>query len=284
MPELPEVETIVRELRSQIIGKSVLDILEIRKGTVRYLPAATDIPCHFGMIRSIDRRGKYLVFRLVTDITIIIHLGMSGKLILADSKDTRPTHLRAQLALSDDSFLYFDDIRTFGHITVQRSQGPLFFEQRMGIEPLDPGFTAEYLQDRLRRRKSPLKNLLLDQSIVAGIGNIYGCEALYRAKIHPAVRAGSLESSHLKKLVKEIRAVLNEAIGHNGTTISNYRRVDNKTGGFQNFLKVYQKSCCPKGHPIDKLTQAGRSTYFCPVCQKKKQTDQIKTRPRIQTR
>ena len=98
------------------------------------------------------------------------------------------------------------------------------------------------------------------------------------------INSSELDSLSLKKLVKEIRAVLNEAIGHNGTTISNYRRVDNKTGGFQNFLKVYQKSCCPKGHPIDKLTQAGRSTYFCPVCQKKKQTDQIKTRPRIQTR
>ena len=137
----------------------------------------------------------------------------------------------------------------------------------LGMEPLANEFDGQYLQQILKGRRAPIKTLMLDQKLIAGLGNIYVCEILYRAKINPTVPGGQLSLSELKTLAKQTKLVLKEAIAKNGTSISDFRNVDDKTSEFQNFLHVYQKEACPKAHKVAKIKQAGRSTYYCPVCQ-----------------
>ncbi len=268
MPELPEVETIARELRDQVTGEIITQVTQLRSGTVTDLISPARLPCPLGTITSIGRRGKYLIFDLSTAILIVVHLGMTGKLITATAADERPDHLRALFSFAGGRCLFFDDIRTFGHITLQKQSDPLYFEPRLGIEPLSSAFNKNYLKQHLVNRPGPVKNLLLDQSLIAGIGNIYACEALYRSRIHPATSGAGLSVAQMNALVLAVKEVLTAAIEHNGTTISDYRRVDDKTGDFQNFLRVYQKTACPRGHAVQKIVQAGRTTYYCPACQK----------------
>jgi formamidopyrimidine-DNA glycosylase len=138
----------------------------------------------------------------------------------------------------------------------------------LGPEPLDRSFTYHCLQKAFKKKSAPVKNVLLDQSVVAGLGNIYVCEILYRAKINPETSVNTLKDPQLKQIVKHTKEVLTEAIAQNGTSVSDFRQVDDKTGQFQNFLQVYQKDSCPQGHEIKRIKQAGRSTFYCPVCQK----------------
>ncbi len=263
MPELPEVQTIVTELKSSVKGKMIKGIESFREGTVEIIgdELVTD-----EIITEVSRRGKYIIIKTPVN-TIVVHLRMTGKLIVDNHIPENLRHIRAVISLSDHKYIIFDDVRTFGTIRIYPANTSVRSLESLGIEPLSDGFTADYLKEKIKNRQSPIKNILLNQQIIAGIGNIYACEILFRSAVNPAATSKDLCNEDLEKIVKHTKDVLKEAIKCNGTTISDYRRVDDKQGSFQNFLNVYGKETCPNDHKILKIKQAGRTTYYCPVCQ-----------------
>jgi len=267
MPELPEVQTVLNGVAKELKGKEIRGLDCFYPGTVVKDPELPEkvFPARF---LSHQRRGKYMILHLERDISVIIHLRMTGKLVAGKAMSGESVHERACFLLSGSEKLHFIDIRTFGKIVLCRTENLVKFMPDLGAEPLSEEFGAEYLKRVLKGRKTSIKNALLDQKLIAGLGNIYACEILYRAKIHPETPAGKLTPAKLKRIASETKKVLNEAILMNGTSISDFRRVDDKTGQFQNFLRVYQKESCPLGHKISKIRQGGRGTFFCPVCQK----------------
>ncbi len=260
MPELPEVETIARGLREKITGHRLIEIVSYREGTVTGEGAGT--------IERIDRRGKYILMRLSGGKTIVAHLGMTGKLIVSDTLPTDNPHLRASFRFEDGIFLLFDDPRTFGFISICDTNSDIKGVCTLGPEPLSKSFDRKYLISILMKRKVPVKNLLMDQRLIAGLGNIYACEALFHSGIHPERPGNSLTDQEIFRLLKAIKKVLRQALDKNGTSISDFRSVEDKTGEFQDFLRVYSKKICTCGTPIQRIRQAGRSTYFCPKCQR----------------
>ncbi len=267
MPELPEVETVLRGLQSQLKDTPICDLKSYYKGTVVY---DTDInhPAFPAKVTEYQRRGKYIILHLENHNALVIHLRMTGKLIYTKGVHEEAKHIRAEFNLHDGCSIIFNDIRTFGKIILCPESKISSYLADLGAEPLTREFDAAYLQKAIVRKSAPIKNVLLDQSVVAGLGNIYVCEILYRTKVHPAAKANSLSLATLKNIVKHTKEVLTEAIAHNGTSVSDFRQIDDKTGEFQNFLQVYQKATCPRGHTIHRIKQAGRSTFYCPVCQK----------------
>ncbi len=263
MPELPEVETIARGLRERIIGRELERIESYREGTIR-----SDRTQCSGTVERIDRRGKYILIRLSSETTITVHLGMTGKLVFADSLPKDNPHLRASIHFRDGSLVLFIDPRTFGYLFVGLTGSDINGVGNLGPEPLSKSFDRKHLRAIFSKRKAPVKNLLMNQQLIAGLGNIYACEALFHSGIHPERPAYSLTDAEIGKLVKAIRDVLNEALEKNGTSISDFRSVEDKTGEFQDFLRVYGKKSCKCGTGIQRIRQAGRSTYFCPKCQK----------------
>jgi len=269
MPELPEVQTVLDGVVASI-GKRKLKSMEcFYPGTVIKSPnlKAKVFPA---ALLAHRRRGKYMILDLEGGHSLIVHLRMTGKLVW--DKDSGPDHIheRACFRLEDKQRLRFIDPRTFGKIILCPSSEVESYLPNLGAEPLEDSFSASYLQARLAGRKLPVKNALLDQRIVAGLGNIYVCEILYRVGLHPDTPAGQIKLPMLRKIVSETRTVLKEALANNGTSISDFRRVDDKQGGFQEFLRVYQQDVCPLGHPIQKMKHSGRGTFFCPVCQQKR--------------
>ncbi len=264
MPELPEVQTIINGLTRKVLGKEIEEINELRAGTVVWQNPVTSL----GKINSISRRGKYILMQTSNNFKLVIHLRMTGKLIFETDLAKTSDHARAKLVFSDNTKLIFNDIRTFGKIQILKINEKIEALQKLGVEPLSDNFDTRYLKNKLKNRKAPIKNILLDQRVIAGLGNIYVAEILFRSKIDPRIPGNKLKKKKLESIVSETKKVLQEAIKHNGTTISDYRSVEDKTGEFQNFLKVYRKENCECGHQIKKIKQAGRSTYYCPVCQK----------------
>jgi formamidopyrimidine-DNA glycosylase len=262
MPELPEVNTIVKQLHETILAKTVTDIQEMRPGTVRRLANVHRI----GKIISVGRRGKFIIIQTDKAIQLTIHLRMTGKLIY-DTGGNITSHCRANIFFKDGTTLLFNDVRTFGSITLHRIEQKLPELAVLGVEPLSSDFDHEFLLEACRKSSRPIKNLLLDQRIVAGLGNIYVSEILHRSGILPARASSSISSIEANKLVLRTKQVLSEAIKKNGTSISDYRRIDGKTGEYQNFLRVYGKDKCRCGAQIDKIKLAGRSSYYCPDCQ-----------------
>lgn len=267
MPELPEVQTILNGLEKELKGKIIegLDGFYPRTLWRDKELSASPFPA---IITGLERKGKFILIHLENENTIIIHLGMTGKLVLNRTSANYQKYERACFNLNKKDKLHFIDIRTFGKIVLCPTKNIPAYLPELGVEPLSEDFNLSYLQKALKGRKAPIKNILMDQKIIAGLGNIYANEILYRAKINPETPASSLSSQKLSRLIKTTKTVLNEAIEKNGTSISDYRRIDDKKGEFQNFLQIYQKTTCPKGHPVQKIKQGGRSTYFCPVCQK----------------
>ena len=264
MPELPEVQTIINGLTQKVLGKEIKKIIELRLGTVIWQNPITGL----GNINSISRRGKYILLQTSNDYKVVIHLRMTGKLIFETDLTKTSDHARAEIIFNDNTKLIFNDVRTFGKIQIFKDNEEIKAFQKLGLEPLSDEFNAGYLKNKLKNRKAPVKNILLDQRVIAGLGNIYVAEILFRSKIDPRIPGNRLKKKQLESIVFETKKVLQEAIKQNGTTISDYRSVEHKTGEFQNFLKVYRKEYCECGHQIKKIKQAGRSTYFCPVCQK----------------
>ncbi len=265
MPELPEVETVVQDLKASITNKNLINVEFYYPTTHVNL---LDDEMVFDLVKDVSRRGKYILINLINGYSIIVHLRMTGKLIYQKENITQLSHERARFFFESKDILIFDDIRTFGKITYIKSKDLDQYFIKLGPEPLSDKFNYDYIKNSVSKINIPIKSYLLDQRRIAGIGNIYACEILYRCGINPLIPASKVKPSLLKKIVNETKQVLTEAIECNGTTISDFRRVDNKTGSFQNFLQVYGKEKCPLKHPVERIKIAGRSTYYCKTCQK----------------
>jgi formamidopyrimidine-DNA glycosylase len=276
MPELPEVETTVNDLRPQLLGRQIVAAHVLWPRTVAEPDAGSLAALLPGQhILSLSRRGKYLLFALESGMTLICHLRMTGRLRVEPDGGELPRdpHTRAWFDLAGvegqgPQRLVFSDARKFGRFwLVSDVQGVL---GALGPEPLAPDFTPAVLRERLQGRHVAIKALLLDQHVVAGLGNIYADEALFSAGIHPLRSATALENGEIDRLHAAIIRVLRAAVGGRGTTLRDYRPPYGDRGSFQEKLRVYQRTgqpcvCC--GEPICRIRVTQRSTHFCPHCQ-----------------
>ncbi|WP_215753712.1 bifunctional DNA-formamidopyrimidine glycosylase/DNA-(apurinic or apyrimidinic site) lyase [Acetobacter sp. P5B1] len=277
MPELPEVETVMRGMQIALQGHKISDVI-LRRPDLRWqIPADFRASVAGQTVTGFRRRGKYILMRLSNNLSVVLHLGMSGRIIL-DSPTTPALHEHVTFITAHGRRCGFVDPRRFGMLDlVPTGQEERYkFLASMGPEPLEPAFTGAVLQVAFKGRKSPIKTALLDQKVVSGLGNIYVCEALYRTGIHPQTAAGSLKPQETKQLVQAIKDVLNEAIAAGGSSLKDYVRPEGGLGYFQHAWRVYGRKgqpCpdCP-GPPacagVEQITQAGRSTFFCPLRQK----------------
>ncbi len=268
MPELPEVQTVLDGVSRVLQSSRIMGLDSYYPGTVKVDPDLGDDPFPAAFKEAI-RRGKYMILHLANSISLIVHLRMTGKLVYEENAGSPHKHERARILLEGSAALRFIDPRTFGKITLLKTNNLSSFLPKLGPEPLSDNFQEDHLLKTLKNRQAPIKNLLLDQRIVAGLGNIYVCELLYRSGIRPDRPGGRISKKNASDIVKHSRDVLSEALAVGGTSISDYRQVDDKSGEFQNFLKVYQKKLCPKGHEVQNLRLAGRSSFFCPICQRR---------------
>jgi len=272
VPELPEVETIRRQLEPAITGRPI-DRLRVLDGRWCRAQTPSRVQQAAGRrIEAVERRGKYLVLRLEDGAALVMHLRMTGNLVLAEG-DEDPPYLRADLQLDDGSRLLFTDARRFGEGLLLRD-GELegFFEARLGIDPLADGLTAETLGAIAEGRRAPLKSFLLDQAGVAGIGNIYADEALHRAGLHPLSPAGSMRTADCERLREGIVAALEEGLRNGGASVDDYLDARGERGRMQDEFLVHTREGepCPRcGEPIRRIVVSGRSTYFCPACQRR---------------
>jgi formamidopyrimidine-DNA glycosylase len=273
MPELPEVEVIRRGLVPHLTGRTVLNMAISSQKLRRPLPAGRLREWVVGArIAAIERRAKYLLFRMDNGALLVFHLGMTGKLTLVQSGGPSRKHDHFSLLLAGDRELRFNDTRRFGFIEIyspdELHQDPF---ANLGPEPLQEEFSASYLFHRARKRKQPVKCFLMDNRIVVGIGNIYASEILFAAGIKPTTQSGELDGSQWQRIVIAGRAVLEKAIACGGTTIADFVNESGHGGNFQNHLQVYGRAgrpCFVCQTPVSRIVLAGRATYFCPRCQK----------------
>lgn len=271
MPELPEVETTRRGLEPHVAGRRIV-ALTVHEPRLRWR-VPDDLPAKLAgqRITGTARRAKYLLIALESG-TLLVHLGMSGTLRVLPADTPRVTHDHYDLLLESGRTLRFNDPRRFGslHYTSDDPrEHPLL--ARLAPEPFDPQFDSEYLWRITRRRKASVKQVLMNSRLVVGVGNIYASEALFRARLRPQRRAQSLSRADAKRLARAVRAVLAMAIKVGGTTLRDYVGADGAPGYFRQKLYVYEragKDCRVCGAVIRQLTQQGRSTYYCPSCQK----------------
>jgi formamidopyrimidine-DNA glycosylase len=273
VPELPEVETIRRQLAPALEGRSVerIAVLDSR-WCMPAPPEAIEDALRGRRIERVWRRGKYLVASLEDDVHLVMHLRMTGNLLLLDEAGEEPGHVRVRVGLDDGRRLLFVDVRRFGTGDVLLGSGALaeYFASRLGVEPLSADFTAEALRAIARGRKQPVKAFLLNQERIAGVGNIYADEALFRARIHPLRAVGTLRRPQIEALREAVVASLELGIDAKGASIDDYRHIDGARGAFQDRFLVHTRAGepCPRcGTPIEKLRAAGRGTYICPRCQ-----------------
>jgi formamidopyrimidine-DNA glycosylase len=288
VPELPEVETIRRQLAPALEGRRLtrVQVLDPR-WCEPAPPEAVSDALDGRRIEALGRRGKYLIFSVEDDIHLVMHLRMTGNLLLVPAKGDRDdrAHLRVRFELGrmrgrPSERLLFVDVRRFGTGDVLLGSHALaeYFASRLGVEPLSPDFTAEAMRALARGRKQPVKAFLLNQERIAGVGNIYADEALFRAKIHPLRPVGTLKRPQIEALRAGVVESLELGIDSKGASIDDYRQVDGARGSFQDRFLVHTREGkpCPRcGTPIQKLRAAGRGTYVCPNCQR---------RPRIRGR
>jgi formamidopyrimidine-DNA glycosylase len=270
MPELPEVETIRRQLAPAIEGHRIerIEILDPR-WCEPAPPEEVAQAVEGRRIEKLDRRGKWLIFELADEVYLVMHLRMTGNLLLVPEGDTDRRFKRVQIDLENGQHVLFADARRFGTGVVLLGYDALqeYFSTRVGIEPLSPDFTADALRAMARDRKAPVKAFLLSQERVAGVGNIYADEALWRSKIHPLRPVGTLKPKQIESLHEAVIHVLELGIASQGATIDDYRDAAGQEGSFQDKFEVYGREgqpCRRCGHTIRKIRAAGRGTYFCP--------------------
>jgi formamidopyrimidine-DNA glycosylase len=266
MPELPEVETIKRELEKTVLGKKITEVcvhhpLVIRQpGLEKFKRGLTG-----ASIKNILRKAKVLILELSNGKALVVHLKMTGQLIYpGDGKKSR-----VSFRLSEGKNLDFNDQRLFGELRLMDDWHVFKFIQGLGPEPFD--LTVEKFKDILTKKKTKIKPLLMDQSFISGIGNLYAAEALFRAKIHPERSAQDLSDKEKGLLFRGIREVLREAIKYGGSSVDDYVQLSGKPGGYAPYHKVYGregKLCLVCKTPIKRIALGGRGTYFCPRCQK----------------
>ncbi len=271
MPELPEVETTLRGLAPHLVQQTVSDVI-IRNASLRWpIPAALPELLRGKRIVTLTRRAKYLIVEF-THGTLILHLGMSGSLRILTSPQPASQHEHFDLCLANGSIMRLRDPRRFGAVLWHSGaleSHPLF--SALGPEPLQSGFTGEYLYVASRKRSAAIKQFIMDNHIVVGVGNIYANEALFRSGIRPQLAAGKLSRPRCNRLADEIRATLQEAISLGGSSLRDYVDSDGKQGYFQQHYWVYGRagaSCRRCGTPIRQLRQGQRSSFYCPTCQR----------------
>jgi len=295
VPELPEVETIRRQLEPEVVGRRIVEVEVLDERWTRPDPPTTLVRSVEGReIVAADRRGKYLILRLGGDGALVMHLRMTGNLLLRPSADregpvadlmetdrlggprlyespTQLRFLRARLQLDDGSELLFTDARRFGHAIALEGEGiDEYFSSRLGLEPLTGELTPEALCELAAGRTAPLKSFLLTQTRIAGIGNIYADEALFRAQLHPLSPAGSMRLQHCEALRDGIVEALELALENRGSSIDDYRDARGERGSMQDDFLVHTREgepCVRCGEEIRRIVVGGRSTYFCPGCQ-----------------
>lgn len=266
MPELPEVETIKGDLQQAILGKKITEVCPHNPKVIRFpAPAEFKKSLEGRRIKNIFRRAKLLIFELSDGRYLTVHLKMTGQLVYPGGSNKS----RLAIRFSDGSILDFNDQRLFGELHLVSDWKKLKFVQSLGPEPFD--LTYVDFKDMLSKKKTKIKPLLMDQSFVSGIGNIYAAEILFRAGIDPRRVTASLTEKEKQVLYKEIKNVLNSAIKHGGSSVDDYVRLSGQPGGYRRFHRVYDragKPCFVCRSPIKKITQGGRGTYFCGKCQK----------------
>ena len=270
MPELPEVETVVRGLRAPLIGRRILSMWHDWAATI-HSPASSEFARRIAKqeIKRVRRRGKYILIDLARD-TLVIHLKMSGRLYVAaeDSQQEADRWVHLRFELDDGMQLRFSDVRKFGRAYLTDDVERLL--AHLGPEPLSEAWTLEHFRAGMKGRKRAIKALLLDQEFVAGVGNIYADEALFRAGVHPAIAAGCMDDAATEKLRDAVIDALRAGIKHEGASISWYRKPDGQKGQSQDHFFVYGRAglpCLTCGTAINKIRVAQRGTHFCPVCQ-----------------
>ena len=269
MPELPEVETVKNELTPHIVGRKLTDVTLLWEGIVK-TPSVADFCSRLigQKITGLARHGKYLIISLSNDDLLVIHLKMSGSLLLSRDSSAPPKYTRAIIHLDKDTNIFFRDPRKFGAMWLVKDSSSI--TDKLGPEPLEADFTPQVLAQRLRNRKAPIKALLCDQSVIAGIGNMYADEALFAAGIHPLRQAGSLSQDEIERLHHAIQQILRAAIGNKGASIVNYYRPSGEPGTAHFEFKVAHgrgKTCPNCSGPIQRIPVRNRGTYFCPKCQ-----------------
>jgi formamidopyrimidine-DNA glycosylase len=295
MPELPEVETVARQLDPELRGRRI-ERLEVLDGRWCRPVAPEDFGDRMSgrTIRGLGRRGKYLLLGLDRGQTLVMHLRMTGNLVLVEGdrvldpseghrlyeaeRSTSVRHLRALFSLDDGRELWFTDPRRFGEAFLIDDADLERRFAKLGVEPLSPEFTPEALGAMAAGRTAPLKSFLLDQSRIAGVGNIYADEALYRARLHPLSPAGSMKPEHLQALRDAVIAALEVGIDNGGASIDDYRDGRGERGEMQDEFLVHTREGepCPScGGEIVRIVVGGRSTYYCPSCQAR-----LRRRPR----
>ncbi|MGQ0814492.1 MAG: bifunctional DNA-formamidopyrimidine glycosylase/DNA-(apurinic or apyrimidinic site) lyase [Gemmatimonadota bacterium] len=274
MPELPEAETIVRDLRRKVPGRTIAavkvtwpDVL-----TAPLTPRALARALKNRRIKTVDRRAKNILVRFDEGTILMINLGMTGRVVASSAKRAAElTHVAVRFDLDDGSALLYDDARRFGRLEVFTRESWIEREQLFGPEPLSAAFTAEYLHQATRKSISPIRNWLLDQTKVAGVGNIYAAEALFRARVRPTRRANTLTRTETAQLRDAIREVLAAAIVARGTTVNDYRDANGEAGGFAPLLRVYDRAglpCVRCRTTLKRVVLTNRSAFYCPKCQK----------------
>jgi formamidopyrimidine-DNA glycosylase len=270
MPELPEVETIRRGLALKMTGRQIVRAELRRPDLRRPFPPMLDRRLTGARVGRLGRRGKYLLIELDDDGTLLLHLGMSGRIVASGDNVEDAKHDHVVLALDDGTVVRFNDPRRFGLMDYMRRGEEMLHPllAGMGPEPLEAGFDGKYLAATLAGKLTPIKAALLDQRVVAGLGNIYVCEALYRAGVSPRRLAGTIAAIRAARLTDAIRSVLTEAIEAGGSSLRDYVQADGELGYFQHRWAVYGKEgepCpgCDCAEGVRRIVQSARSTFFC---------------------
>jgi formamidopyrimidine-DNA glycosylase len=273
MPELPEVETIRRQLEPHLEGRTIVDVEILDSRWTRpLLPGPVEEQLRGATIERVGRAGKYLDLSLSGEGHLLIHLRMTGALLLDPPVD--PLHTRVRFGLDDEHRLVYVDPRRFGtgHIVGDTAARDAYLSARLGAEPFTPGFTGEHLARLARGRTAPVKAFVLDQRRIAGVGNIYADEALFRAGIHPLRPAGRLTRAQWVRVKDAIEDALAAGIDAKGASIDDFRHVDGARGSFQDRFLVHRREgepCTRCGRPVRKIVVGGRGTYVCEGCQRK---------------
>lgn len=273
MPELPEVETVASALDHAISGRTLSGARFFSRLRKPFDPEIVQKALNGRQCTKVRRRAKYIIMEFGDENAILAHLGMTGAFHLAPADQQPDKHDRVSLTFVDGMELRFRDARRFGFVSLTRLPCAGADPSELGAigyEPLDRSFSAKSIAEKAKRRTSAVKTFIMDQRIVAGVGNIYASEALFMAGVHPGRQTGAITSGEWKKIVAAIKNVLRQAIKAGGSTINNYRTVDGSEGGFQRRLRVYGRKggACPRcGGIIAMARMGGRSSFYCPDCQ-----------------
>ena len=273
MPELPEVETVKENLKKRLINTKINDVKVLYNNIIAYPDTNTfEKTLKNKKVKDINRRGKFIIFDL-EDYYLLSHLRMEGKYFFKNKNDQINKHEHVIFNLDNNQELRYMDTRKFGKMFLIQKEnidtiGPL---KELGLEPFDKNLTSNYLKEKIKNKIIPIKTALLDQSIIAGIGNIYADEILFLSHVNPLKKSNTLKEKELNNIIKSTKEVLNKAIAKGGTTIHTYTSVDGIKGTYQDSLFVHNKEkelCKVCQTQIKKIKVGGRGTYYCPHCQK----------------